>query len=76
MLSPVADPEGKHVIIIEDLIDTGGTLMWIKDHLKSKNCASVKFVTLLSKKARRSEESTIKASTVVMCQIMPNCLLK
>jgi len=29
------DPCGKHILIAEDLIDTGGTLMWLQNHLKS-----------------------------------------
>jgi len=49
------DPSGKHVLIIEDLIDTGNTLKWLKSYLMTKNCASVKLCTLLDKKARRTE---------------------
>ncbi|GBG26768.1 Hypoxanthine-guanine phosphoribosyltransferase [Hondaea fermentalgiana] len=49
------DPAGKHVLIIEDLIDTGNTLKWLKSYLMTKNCASVKLCTLLDKKARRTE---------------------
>jgi len=48
------DPQGRHVLIIEDLIDTGHTLAWIKDHLRMKKCASVEIVCLLDKKARRT----------------------
>lgn len=45
--------EGKDVIIIEDIIDTGRTLAYLKEHLKSKNPNSVKICTLLDKKERR-----------------------
>lgn len=45
--------EGKHVIIVEDLIDTGRTLEHIKKHLLSMNPASLKIATLLSKPSRR-----------------------
>lgn len=48
------DPKGRHVLIIEDLIDTGTTLAWIKHHLASKECASVKLCTLLDKSSRRT----------------------
>merc|ERR1719273_659630 len=43
------DPTDKHVLICEDLIDTGTTLAWLKEHLKSKKCASVKISTLIRK---------------------------
>eukprot|EP00656_Telonema_subtile_P029858 TRINITY_DN32920_c0_g2_i2.p1 TRINITY_DN32920_c0_g2~~TRINITY_DN32920_c0_g2_i2.p1 ORF type:complete len:187 (+),score=51.30 TRINITY_DN32920_c0_g2_i2:88-648(+) len=49
------DPAGKHIIIIEDLIDTGGTLKWIQNFLSTKNPASVKLCCLLAKTERRSE---------------------
>lgn len=45
--------EGKHVIIVEDLIDTGRTLEYIKNHLLAMNPASLKIATLLSKPSRR-----------------------
>lgn len=45
--------EGRHVIIVEDLIDTGRTLEHIKKHLLSMNPASLKIATLLSKPSRR-----------------------
>eukprot|EP00455_Lapot_gusevi_P034018 TRINITY_DN373_c0_g1_i1.p1 TRINITY_DN373_c0_g1~~TRINITY_DN373_c0_g1_i1.p1 ORF type:complete len:246 (+),score=91.04 TRINITY_DN373_c0_g1_i1:68-805(+) len=47
------DPRNRHVLIIEDLIDTGRTLQWIKDYFHSKNCASVALCCLLDKRARR-----------------------
>jgi hypoxanthine phosphoribosyltransferase len=48
------DPFGRHVLIIEDLIDSGNTLAWIVNHMKSKGCASVKLCTLLDKAPRRT----------------------
>ncbi len=39
---------------MQDLIDTGTTLAWIKNHLSSKDCESVKLCTLLDKKSRRT----------------------
>jgi len=52
------DPAGKHILIVEDIIDTGGTLRWLKKYLSSKNCASIRIACLLDKKARRSSENT------------------
>lgn len=51
--------EGKDVIIIEDIIDTGRTLDFLLEHLKEKNPASVKIATLLSKPSRRVIELNV-----------------
>lgn len=48
--------EGKDVIIIEDIIDTGRTLTYVKEYLKQKNPNSVKIATMLSKPSRRVME--------------------
>lgn len=45
--------EGQDVIIIEDIIDTGRTLSYLKKYLEEKNPASLKICTLLDKKERR-----------------------
>jgi hypoxanthine phosphoribosyltransferase len=47
------DVENKDIIIIEDLIDTGLTLNYVKKFLQSKGAASVKICTLLDKPYRR-----------------------
>lgn len=47
------DPSGKHILISEDLIDTGNTLKWLKTFFETKNCKSVRIACLLDKKARR-----------------------
>jgi hypoxanthine phosphoribosyltransferase len=41
--------EGKHVLIVEDIVDTGHTLHYLIDMLKSRNPASVRTCTLLHK---------------------------
>jgi len=41
--------EGKHVLLVEDIIDTGRTVRFLLDHLKSKKPASIKVCTLLYK---------------------------
>ena len=43
------DVEGKDLIIIEDIVDTGLTAVQMINDLKEKNPASVRFVTLLHK---------------------------
>jgi len=44
---------GKHVLIVEEIIDTGRTLSFLKQRLLASNPASLKIVTLLDKPARR-----------------------
>ena len=47
---------GKNVLIVEDIVDTGRTLTYVKKYLETKNPKSVKICTLLNKKARRVVE--------------------
>nr|WP_184197720.1 hypoxanthine phosphoribosyltransferase [Armatimonas rosea] len=45
--------EGRHVVIVEDIIDTGNTLSYVLRNLRQRAPASVKIVTFLDKPARR-----------------------
>lgn len=45
--------EGKEVIIIEDIVDTGRTLCYLKEYLINKNPKSLKICALLDKPSRR-----------------------
>lgn len=45
--------EGKHVLIVEDIIDTGRTLSHLLELLSTRNPASLKLCTLLDKPERR-----------------------
>lgn len=45
--------DGKHILIIEDIIDSGNTLAALKNELLARNPASVKICTLLNKPERR-----------------------
>ncbi|MDN4593490.1 hypoxanthine phosphoribosyltransferase [Polycladomyces subterraneus] len=49
-----ASVEGRHVIIVEDIIDSGLTLSHLIDLLRHRNAASIKVVTLLDKPGRRT----------------------
>ena len=48
--------EGKNIIIVEDIVDTGRTLKYLVKYLKDFNPKSVKTAVLLDKKARRVVE--------------------
>ncbi len=56
------DIQGRHVLIVEDILDSGITLSYLKKYLESREPASVKICTLLDKPARRKSE--IKADYV------------
>jgi hypoxanthine phosphoribosyltransferase len=45
--------EGRHVLVVEDIIDTGLTLSYVLRNLRQRAPASVKVVTFLDKPARR-----------------------
>jgi len=47
------DIQGRHVIIVEDILDSGVTLAYLKKYLENRDPASVKIVTLLDKPSRR-----------------------
>jgi hypoxanthine phosphoribosyltransferase len=51
--------EGKHVLLVEDIVDTGLTLKYLLELLAARHPASVKVCALLSKPARRRAEVTI-----------------
>lgn len=47
------DIVGKHVLVVEDIIDSGLTLSFLKDNLLSRGAASLRICTLLDKPERR-----------------------
>lgn len=57
-----ADIKGKHVILVEDILDSGKTLKFVKDLFLEREPASIKVCTLLNKKVRKSE--VIKADYI------------
>ncbi|MBI6872967.1 hypoxanthine phosphoribosyltransferase [Clostridium aciditolerans] len=48
--------EGKHVLIVEDIIDSGTTLAYLIEYLKGRKPASLEIACLLSKPERRAVE--------------------
>lgn len=45
--------DGKDIVIVEDIVDSGNTLSFIKAYFAAKNCRSVRICTLLNKPSRR-----------------------
>ena len=58
------DLKGRHVLILEDIFDTGNSLDFTYRHLLSKEPASLKICTLLDKPSRRKEGITLQADYV------------
>ncbi len=59
-----ADIEGRHVVILEDIFDTGNSLDFVCKHLLAKKPASLKICTLLDKPERRNPAVTLQADYV------------
>ena len=56
------DIAGRHVIIVEDILDSGVTLSYLKNYLEVRKPASITLVTLLDKPSRRRAD--VKADYV------------
>lgn len=52
--------EGKDVLIVEDIIDSGITLKYLQKYLRAKNPNSVEITTLLNKPERRKADIDVK----------------
>lgn len=50
------DIEGRHLILVEDILDSGVTLNYLKNYLTVRNPASISIATLMDKPARRKAE--------------------
>ena len=64
------DIKGRHVVILEDIFDTGSSLQFTYDHLLAKEPASLKICTLLDKPERRRSGVTVKPDYVGF--VIPN----
>jgi hypoxanthine phosphoribosyltransferase len=51
--------EGRHILVVEDIVDTGLTLSYLLANLQSRGAASVKLAALLDKFDRRQKEVKI-----------------
>lgn len=52
------DITGRDLIIVEDILDSGSTLAFLKDYFLTKGAASITIVTLLDKPSRRTKAIT------------------
>jgi len=59
-----SDITGKHVLLVEDLIDTGLTLNYLKELFNTKGCASVKLAAILDKPERRKVDLKVDYSGI------------
>ena len=50
------DIEGRHIIIVEDILDSGVTLNYLKNYLMVRNPASITIATLMDKPSRRKAD--------------------
>ena len=48
--------EGRHIIVVDDILDTGNTLNYFCGYLRSQNPASVSLCVMLDKKERRTAD--------------------
>lgn len=55
----IEDIEGKNVLVVEDIIDSGRTLSLLLENLKNRNPKSLKLCTLLDKPDRRVVEVSV-----------------
>jgi hypoxanthine phosphoribosyltransferase len=51
--------DGKHVLVVEDIVDTGLTMDYLMDNLRTRHPASVKLCALLHKPSRKKKDIAI-----------------
>ncbi|WP_026889654.1 hypoxanthine phosphoribosyltransferase [Clostridium beijerinckii] len=52
--------EGKDILVVEDIVDTGVTLTYLLKYLKARKANSIEIVALLNKQARRKSNLDVK----------------
>jgi len=63
-----ADVLGRHVLIVEDIIDSGLTLSWLVSNLKARGAASVEIAALL----RKPEAAKVEVDVMIVGFDIPN----
>src|SRR6266480_3968015 len=48
------DVRGRHVLLLDDILDTGQTLAYLSDHLRNLGAASLRVAVLLRKRGRQT----------------------
>jgi hypoxanthine phosphoribosyltransferase len=61
-----SDVSGRHILVVEDIVDTGLTWEYIRANLMTRRPASLKIVTLLNKKERRRVDVPVDYSGFVI----------
>lgn len=56
---PGIELAGKDVLLVEDIVDTGTTMAWLRDHFRQSPAASVRICSLIDKKERRAVPVTV-----------------
>lgn len=52
--------EGKDILVVEDIVDTGVTLTYLLKYLEARNANSIEIISLLNKQARRKSDLSVK----------------
>jgi hypoxanthine phosphoribosyltransferase len=55
-----ADLTGRHVLVVEDIVDSGVTLSYLRKNLRARNPASLEVCALLVKEGARAVEPTLR----------------
>ena len=53
------DIADQHILVVEDIVDTGTTLRWLVDHLTALGPRSIKVCTLIDKSERRQVQVNV-----------------
>lgn len=59
---PETDLTGKDILLVEDIVDTGTTLAWLRQYFKEHQVASIKICALIDKHERRKAEVVVDYS--------------
>jgi hypoxanthine phosphoribosyltransferase len=52
--------EGKDILVVEDIVDTGVTLTYLLKYLEARKANSIEIISLLNKQARRMSDLRVK----------------